>query len=80
MNTIARKLFIFVLMAAAVPTGLTIGATTTLAVSNTHTQQFQLSWVMMIRDSLAGLAVVTSLANSTLHSMHGVTHITIIAP
>jgi hypothetical protein len=42
MNKIARKLSIFVLMAAAVTTALTIGATTTLAVSNTHTHQFQL--------------------------------------
>jgi hypothetical protein len=42
MNTIARKLTIFVLMAAAATTALTIGATTTLAVSNTHTHQFQL--------------------------------------
>jgi hypothetical protein len=43
MNTIARKLPIFVLMAAAATTALTIGATTTLAVSNTHTPQFQLT-------------------------------------
>ena len=42
MNTIARKLPIFVIMAAAAMTALTIGATTTLAVSNTHTHQFQL--------------------------------------
>jgi hypothetical protein len=42
MNTIARKLTLFVLMAAAATTALTIGATTTFAASNTHTPQFQL--------------------------------------
>ena len=42
MNTIARKLSIFVLMAAAATTALTIGATTTLAASNTHTHDIQL--------------------------------------
>jgi hypothetical protein len=50
MNTIARKLPIFVLMAAALTTALTIGATTTLAVSNTYTRQLQL---MGNDDSLA---------------------------
>jgi hypothetical protein len=39
MNTIARKLPVFVLMAAALTTALTIGPTTTLAVSNTHQLQ-----------------------------------------
>jgi hypothetical protein len=42
MNTIAIKLSIFILMAVASTTALTIGATTTLAVSNTHAHQFQL--------------------------------------
>jgi hypothetical protein len=42
MNTIARKLSIFVLMAAAATTALTIGATTTFAASNTHTHHIQL--------------------------------------
>jgi hypothetical protein len=42
MNTIARKLTIFVLMAAAATTALTIGATTTFAASNTHTHDIQL--------------------------------------
>ena len=43
MNTIARKLSIFVLMAAAATTtALTIGATTTFAASNTHTHDIQL--------------------------------------
>ncbi len=37
-----RKLSFFILMAAAPTAALTIGATTTLAVSNTHTPQFQL--------------------------------------
>jgi hypothetical protein len=41
MNTIARKLSIFVLMAAAATTALTIGATTTLAASDTHTHHIQ---------------------------------------
>jgi hypothetical protein len=41
MNTIARKLSIFVLMAAAAMTAITIGATTTFAASNTHTNRFQ---------------------------------------
>jgi hypothetical protein len=50
MNTIARKLSIFILMAAASTTALTIGATTTLAISNTQTPQFQL---MGNEDSLA---------------------------
>jgi hypothetical protein len=40
MNTIGRKLSIFVLMAAAT-TALTMGATTTFAASNTHTNRFQ---------------------------------------
>ena len=43
MNTISRKLPIFVLMAAAVMTALTIGATTTFAASNTHTHDIQLT-------------------------------------
>jgi hypothetical protein len=42
MNTIARNLSIFVLMAAAATTALTIGATTTFAASNTHTHNIQL--------------------------------------
>jgi hypothetical protein len=42
MNTIARKLTIFVLMAAAATTALTIGTTTTFAASNTHTHDIQL--------------------------------------
>jgi hypothetical protein len=46
MNTIARNLSIFVLMAAAVTTALTtaltIVATTTLAASNTHAHDIQL--------------------------------------
>jgi hypothetical protein len=42
MNTIARKLSIFVLMAAASTTALTMGATTTFAASNTHTHHIQL--------------------------------------
>jgi len=42
MNMIARKLPIFVLMAAAAMTALTIGATTTFAASNTHTHDIQL--------------------------------------
>ena len=42
MNTISRKLPIFVLLAAAVMTALTIGATTTFAASNTHTHDIQL--------------------------------------
>jgi hypothetical protein len=42
MNTIARKLSIFVLVAAAATTALTIGATTTFAASNTHTHHIQL--------------------------------------
>ena len=43
MNIIARKLPIFVLMAAAVATtALTIGATTTFAASNTHRHGIQL--------------------------------------
>jgi len=42
MNTISRKLPIFVLMAAAVMTALTIGATTTFAASNTYTHDIQL--------------------------------------
>ena len=42
MNTIARKLPIFVLMVAAATTALTIGATTTFAASNTHTHDIQL--------------------------------------
>ena len=42
MNTIARKLTIFVLIAAAATTALTIGATTTFAASNTHTHHIQL--------------------------------------
>jgi hypothetical protein len=43
MNTIARKLSIFVLIAAAATTtALTIGATTTFAASNTHTHDIQL--------------------------------------
>src|SRR5215472_848084 len=43
MNIIARKLPIFVLMAAVVATtALTIGATTTFAASNTHTHDIQL--------------------------------------
>ncbi len=41
MNTIARKLSIFVLMAAAATTALMIGATTTFAASNTHTQHMR---------------------------------------
>jgi hypothetical protein len=45
MNTIARKLPMFILMAAAT-IALTIGTTTTLAVSNTHAHQSHLigSW------------------------------------
>jgi len=39
MNTIARKLSIFVLMASAATTALAIGTTTTLAASNTHAYQ-----------------------------------------
>jgi opacity protein-like surface antigen len=42
MNTIARKLSIFVLMAAAAATALTIGATTTFAASDAHTHHIQL--------------------------------------
>jgi hypothetical protein len=42
MNTIAKKLSIFVLMAAAATTALTIGATTTFAASNAHTHHIQL--------------------------------------
>ena len=42
MNTNARKLSIFVLMAAAATTALTIGATTTFAASNTHRHDIQL--------------------------------------
>jgi len=43
MNVIARKLPIFVLMAAVVATtALTIGATTTFAASNTHRHDIQL--------------------------------------
>ncbi|MGA9149298.1 MAG: hypothetical protein WBZ36_01870, partial [Candidatus Nitrosopolaris sp.] len=42
MNTIARKLSVFVLMAAAATTALTMGATTTFAASNTHTHHIQL--------------------------------------
>ena len=42
MDTIARKLSISILMAVASTTALTMGATTTLAVSNTHRHQFQL--------------------------------------
>jgi hypothetical protein len=42
MNTIARKLSIFVLMVAAATTALTMGATTTLAASNTHRHDIQL--------------------------------------
>ena len=42
MKTIARKLSIFVLMAAAATTALTMGATTTFAASNTHTHDIQL--------------------------------------
>jgi hypothetical protein len=42
MNRIARNLSIFVLMTAAATTTLTIGATTTLAASNTHTHDIQL--------------------------------------
>jgi hypothetical protein len=42
MNTIARNLSIFVLMAAAATTALMIGATTTFAVSNSHTHDIQL--------------------------------------
>src|SRR5215469_18318775 len=43
MNTNARKLSIFVLMAAAATTALTIGATTTFAASNTHTHDIHLT-------------------------------------
>jgi hypothetical protein len=42
MNTIARKLSIFVLMAAAATTALTMGATTTFAASNTHRHHIEL--------------------------------------
>jgi hypothetical protein len=50
MNTIARKLTIFVLMAAAATTALTMGATITFAASNTHTHDIKL---MAKDDSLA---------------------------
>jgi len=87
MNMIARKLPIFVLMAAAAMTALTIGATTTFAASNTHRHDIQLTVKM-----IAGLAalpthqligrvmsVVATLEASTLHSMEEFSHITIIA-
>ena len=82
MNVIARKLLIFVLMAALVATtALTIGATTTFAASNTHRHDIQLmgkddSWASSFTHTPVNW---TALEASTLHSMEEFSHITIIA-
>ena len=88
MNKIARKVSIFVLMTAAVAltTALTIGTKTTLAASNTHAHDIQLMVKMIAglaalpTHQLIGLvmSVMATLAASTLHSMDGVTHTSII--
>jgi hypothetical protein len=91
MNTIARNLSIFVLMAAAVTTALTtaltIVATTTLAASNTHAHDIQLmgeddSWVSSFTHTpinwTGNVGSDDSTMDSTLHSMDEVTHTSIM--